>query len=187
MSIMEVLLLGAALSMDAFAVSVCKGLCLKKPTLGQCAAAGTWFGAFQALMPAIGYLLGSTLISYIDRYVPWIALILLGAIGINMIKEAFGGEEEDASGASMAPKAMLPLAVATSIDALAAGLTLALLDVNVILSCLLIGMTTFLFSFFGVKLGAVFGTRYEKGSRIAGGAILILLGIKIFLEHMGWL
>ncbi|MBO4360825.1 MAG: manganese efflux pump [Eubacteriaceae bacterium] len=186
MNILEVLFLGAALSMDAFAVSVCKGLCIKKPTAAQCAAAGLWFGGFQALMPAAGYILGAALTSRIDRYVPWIALILLGGIGSNMIREAFSGEEES-SEASMAPKTMLPLAVATSIDALAAGLTLALLEVNVSVSCLIIGMTTFLFSFFGVKLGSVFGTRWEKGSRIAGGAILILLGIKIFLEHMGWL
>ncbi|MBR2780581.1 MAG: manganese efflux pump [Eubacteriaceae bacterium] len=186
MSILEVLFLGAALSMDAFAVSVCKGLCLRKPTAAQCALAGIWFGSFQALMPAAGYLLGSALTEYIGRFVPWIALVLLGAIGGNMIKEAFG-DGEDSSGASMAPKVMLPLAVATSIDALAAGLTLALLKVNVFASCLMIGLTTFTFSFFGVKLGAVFGNRYEKGSRIAGGAILILIGIKIFLEHMGWL
>ena len=183
MSFTEVLLLAVALSMDAFAVAVCKGLSMKNAGVRESATVGAWFGSFQALMPAIGYLLGSAFLSCISRYDHWIVLILLSAIGINMIREALSEEEKQDDSVSF--RKMLPLAVATSIDALAAGLTFVLLGAEIISSCLTIGITTFVLSFIGVKLGAVFGEKYQKGAQIAGGAVLIILGLRIFLEHMG--
>ena len=185
MGILELLLLAVGLAMDAFAVAICKGLAMERITLKEMAVVGLWFGAFQGLMPALGWLLGSAFEQYIVAFDHWVAFILLGLIGFNMIREALDREEEHADG-SLAFRTMLVLAVATSIDALAVGISLAMAgDVNIWLSILLIGLTTFSFSALGVKIGNVFGSRFEKKAQIAGGIILILLGLKILLEHLG--
>ena len=184
MGVMELLLLAVGLSMDAFAVSVCKGLALGKPKLWQMAAVGAWFGGFQALMPLLGYLLGSTFQQYIQSVDHWIAFGLLGFIGVNRIHESRGGEEEGQS-ASLHWRPMLLMAVATSIDALAVGITFAFLQVNVILAVTAIGLVTFLFSGFGVRVGGVFGERWRGRAELCGGVILILLGLDILLEHLG--
>lgn len=192
MGIVELLLLALALSMDAFAVSLCKGLCMKKATFKAGAICGLWFGGFQALMPLIGYFLGSLFSDVITKISPWIAFVLLVLIGANMLKEAFTKEEcEDCEKLDLSFKAMFVMAVATSIDALAVGISLAMTGVpvwgkgNIFLAVALIGVITFSLSAAGVKLGSVFGSRYEKKARIAGGVILILLGVKILLEHFG--
>lgn len=187
MSFAELFVLAIGLSMDAFAVSICKGLALRKLTIKECGLAGIWFGGFQALMPTIGYFLGTHFTKYIVAFDHWIAFVLLGLIGINMIKEAYesGNECADCTNASMAPMEMLVLAVATSIDALAVGITLAFLNVNIIAAALFIGVTTFACSACGVKIGHVFGTRYKAKAEFSGGLILILIGLKILLEHLG--
>ncbi len=177
-------LIAVGLSMDAFAVSVCKGLAMEKAPLKKAAVAGAWFGSFQALMPLIGYLLGSRFEKYITRIDHWIAFILLALIGINMIKEAFSKEEEKAS-STMYFKEMFLLAVATSIDALAVGITFAFLRVDILPAVSLIGITTFLLSIAGVKAGNLFGSRYKSKAELAGGILLILMGTKILLEHLG--
>ncbi len=184
MGFVELFLLAVGLSMDAFAVSICKGLAMEKVTLKQMLIVGAWFGVFQALMPTIGYFLGATFQQYITAIDHWIAFFLLGLIGGNMIREAVSGEEETAD-ASLGFRTMLVLAVATSIDALAVGITFAFLIVNLLRAVLLIGVTTFLISLVGVKLGSIFGNRYQAKAELAGGIILILLGIKILLEHLG--
>ena len=186
MGIGELFLLAVGLSMDAFAVSVCKGLAMKKATLKAEATCGLWFGGFQALMPVTGFFLGSLFAEAIEAFDHWVAFVLLGIIGGNMIKEAVSPDEERASG-SLAWKGMLLMAIATSIDALAVGITFAFLDVNVPFAVLFIGVTTFLLSAVGVKVGSVFGTRYKARAELAGGVILILLGLKILAEHMGWI
>ena len=192
MGIVELLLLALALSMDAFAVSLCKGLCMKKATFKAGAICGLWFGGFQALMPLIGYFLGSLFSDVITKISPWIAFVLLVLIGANMLKEAFTKEEcESCEKLDLSFKAMFVMAVATSIDALAVGISLAMTGVpvwgkgNIFLAVALIGVITFSLSAAGVKIGSVFGSRYEKKARIAGGVILILLGVKILLEHFG--
>ncbi len=185
MSILEILLLGIGLSMDAFAVSICKGLSTKKLQFKHYLIIGAWFGGFQALMPTIGYFLGSTFEQYITAFDHWVAFVLLAAIGANMIKESFSREESETS-ASSAFKTMLLMALATSIDALAVGITFALLpDVNVPLAVCLIGITTFLCSAAGLRVGNLFGLRYKAKAELAGGIILILIGLKILLEHLG--
>ena len=185
MGIVELLLLAVGLSMDAFAVSLCKGLSVKKAGLKQCAVCGIWFGGFQALMPLIGYFLGSVFAEAIEAFDHWVAMGLLVIIGVNMLREAFSKEEEEVT-ADFSFKTMLILAIATSIDALAVGISLAMAgNVNIFTAVLLIGATTFLLSGAGVKIGNIFGSRYEKGAQITGGIILILLGIKILLEHLG--
>ena len=185
MSILEILLLGIGLSMDAFAVSICKGLSTKKLQFKHYLIIGAWFGGFQALMPTIGYFLGSTFEQYITAFDHWVAFVLLAAIGANMIKESFSREEPETS-ASFAFKTMLLMALATSIDALAVGITFALLpDVNVPLAVCLIGITTFLCSAAGLRVGNLFGLRYKAKAELAGGIILILIGLKILLEHLG--
>ena len=185
MSILEILLLGIGLSMDAFAVSICKGLSTKKLQFKHYLIIGAWFGGFQALMPTIGYFLGSTFEQYITAFDHWVAFVLLAAIGANMIKESFSREESETR-ASFAFKTMLLLALATSIDALAVGITFALLpDVNVPLAVCLIGITTFLCSAAGLRVGNLFGLRYKAKAELAGGIILILIGLKILLEHLG--
>ena len=169
--------------MDAFAVAVCKGLSVRKLRLKNYVSVGAWFGGFQALMPFIGYLLGSAFEKYIISIDHWIAFILLSLIGINMIKESFENEEEECS--SFAVRDMFPLAVATSIDALAIGVTFALLpDVNIGIAISFIGITTFIISALGVKIGNIFGAKYKSKAEIAGGVILIFMGIKILLEHL---
>ncbi len=184
MTLFNLFLIAVGLSMDAFAVSVCKGLAMVKAPLKKAAVAGAWFGSFQALMPLIGYLLGSRFEKYITRIDHWIAFILLALIGINMIKEAFSKEEEKAS-STMYFKEMFLLAVATSIDALAVGITFAFLRVDILPAVSLIGITTFLLSIAGVKAGNLFGSRYKSKAELAGGILLILMGTKILLEHLG--
>ena len=181
------LLLAVGLSMDACAVSICKGLAMKKATLKEGTVCGLWFGGFQALMPLIGFFLGSLFAEAIVAIDHWIALVLLCLIGINMLREAFEKEEECCcKEADLSVKTMFVMAVATSIDALAVGITLALAgNVNIFLAVALIGIITFVMSCAGVKIGNIFGSRFEKKAQLAGGIILILLGLKIFLEHMG--
>lgn len=170
--------------MDAFAVSICKGLSLGRTRLGHCVKAGVYFGGFQALMPLVGYLLGirfQVLIQSIDH---WIAFVLLFIIGFNMIREA---REEEECSAAMDFRAMLPLAVATSIDALAVGVTFAFLNVDIVPAVTFIGVVTFVMSAVGIKIGSAFGIRYKAKAEILGGAVLILMGLKILLEHLGFL
>lgn len=188
MGILELFIIALGLSMDAFAVAVCKGLCTKKVLAKHYITVGLWFGVFQALMPAIGYFLGSTFEKYINSFDHWIAFVLLSIIGANMLKEGFSREDESevCEVNSFALKAMLVLAIATSIDALAVGISFALLpDVNIIWAVSLIGIITFLLSMLGVKIGNVFGIKYKSRAEIAGGIILILMGLKILLEHLG--
>lgn len=172
--------------MDAFAVSVCKGLAMPKCTFKKAAIVGLWFGGFQALMPAIGYVLGAQFQEAIASIDHWIAFVLLALIGGNMIHEALDNDEEEAD-ASLDVKTMFLLAVATSIDALAIGITFAFLKVSIIPAVCFIGIVTFIISFAGVKIGNVFGARYKNKAEIVGGVILILLGLKILLEHLGFL
>ena len=186
MGFWELLLLAVGVSMDAFAVSVCKGLSMSKSGIKESAICGAWFGGFQALMPLIGFFLGTLFAEAIEAFDHWIAFGLLAVIGINMLKEAFEKEEEGCCGCDLSFRTMLVMAIATSIDALAVGISLAMAgDVNIWLSILLIGLTTFAFSGLGVKIGNVFGSRFEQKAQIAGGCILILLGLKILLEHLG--
>lgn len=186
MGLIELFLIAVGLSMDAFAVSVCKGLAMPKCTFKKAAIVGLWFGGFQALMPAIGYILGAQFQEAIASIDHWIAFVLLALIGGNMIHEALDNDEEEAD-ASLDVKAMFLLAVATSIDALAIGITFAFLKVNIIPAVCFIGIVTFIISFAGVKIGNVFGARYKNKAEIVGGVILILLGLKILLEHLGFL
>ena len=185
MSLTELFLLAIGLSMDAFAVSVCKGLSMQKLHPKHALIIGLYFGWFQALMPWTGYLLGIRFQGAIKAYDHWVAFILLGIIGFNMIKESLDQETESCD-ASVDAKTMLVLAVATSIDALAVGITFALLpDVNVPLAVCLIGITTFLCSAAGLRVGHLFGLRYKAKAELAGGILLILIGLKILLEHLG--
>lgn len=186
MGLIELFLIAVGLSMDAFAVSVCKGLAMPKCTFKKVAIVGLWFGGFQALMPAIGYILGAQFQETIASIDHWIAFVLLALIGGNMIHEALDNDEEEAD-ASLDVKTMFLLAVATSIDALAIGITFAFLKVNIIPAVCFIGIVTFIISFAGVKIGNVFGARYKNKAEIVGGVILILLGLKILLEHLGFL
>ena len=190
MGIGELLLLAVGVSMDAFAVSICKGLAMKKATLGACGTCGVWFGGFQALMPTIGFFLGTLFAEAIQAIDHWVAFVLLGIIGINMLKEAF--EKQEACGccqdqnADLSVKTMFLMPVATSIDALAVGISLAMAgNVNIFAAVVLIGLFTCGMSTMGVKVGNVFGSRFEKKAQLAGGIILILLGTKILLEHLG--
>ncbi len=188
MSVFTLFLIAVGLSMDAFAVAICKGLAVKKAGIKQMVLAGLWFGGFQALMPALGYLFGATLKSYVENYTHWIAFILLGCIGANMIKEAVSKKDdcEDCSSASMGMKEMFTLAVATSIDALLAGIGfLELAPKEVIIAVAFIGIITFVFSAAGIKIGNIFGVKFKKKAEIAGGVILILMGLKTLLEHYG--
>ena len=184
MGLGELLILAVGLSMDAFAVSICKGLSIRQLKLRQALIVGAWFGAFQALMPTVGWLLGSAFTDLIESVDHWVAFVLLSLIGGNMIREALSHEEEDAD-PSLAPLTMLLLAVATSIDALAVGITFAFLRVDILPAVTLIGVCTFLISAAGVKIGNVFGSRYKSKAELAGGAVLVLIGVKILLEHLG--
>ena len=188
MGFVELFLLGVGLSMDAFAVSVCKGLAMKKATLKSQMTCGLWFGGFQALMPLIGFFLGALFADAIKSFDHWIAFGLLVLIGANMLKEALEQECDccENQDADMSVKTMFVMAVATSIDALAVGISLAMAgDVNIWAAVALIGVTTCVLSALGVKIGNIFGSRYEKKAEFAGGVILILLGLKILLEHLG--
>ncbi len=185
MTLLEMILLGVGLAMDAFAVSVCKGLATGKVTLKHIALAGLWFGGFQGFMPLLGYLLGSTFGSYISSIDHFVAFALLGVIGANMIKESFEKEENEGN-CSFACRVMLAAAVATSIDALAVGVTFYNMSfLRVLMAVLIIGVITFLCSAAGIKMGSVFGGKYQNKAQFAGGAILILLGLKILLEGIG--
>lgn len=194
MGIVELLLLAVGLSMDAFAVSVCKGLAMRKITLKSAMICGVWFGGFQGMMPMIGYLLGAQFAGYVSTITPWIAFILLSLIGGNMVRESLSKKEEKPD-ASLNMKNMFLLAVATSIDALAIGVTFACVPVriitdigvlyNTVFAVIIIGITTFLLSCIGVKIGNVFGTKYKNKAEFAGGIILIGLGIKILLDYFG--
>lgn len=186
MSLIELFLIAVGLSMDAFAVSVCKGLATRKISVKHLFIVGAWFGGFQALMPTIGYLLGSTFQSYITSFDHWIAFVLLSFIGGNMIHESLGKEDEHSSDSSFTIKTMFILAIATSIDALAVGITFALLpNVNIAAAVIFIGAVTFILSGIGLKVGSIFGLKYKAKAEFAGGLILILIGIKILLEHLG--
>ena len=191
MSVGALLLLAVGVSMDAFAVSICKGLAMKRVTPGVMAIVGGWFGGFQALMPMIGFFLGTMFASAIEAIDHWVAFGLLAIIGINMLKEAMEKQEEccccaDEHNADLGVRTMFVMAVATSIDALAVGISLAMAgDVNIWLSVALIGATTFSFSAAGVKIGSLFGGAFEKKAQLVGGLILVLIGLKILLEHLG--
>lgn len=189
MSLYELFIIAVGLSMDAFAVAICKGLSVQKAKLNHMAITGLYFGLFQAGMPLIGYFVGKQFSSYITRFDHWIAFILLGLIGANMIRESLSKEDEEKccnENSSFGFRAMLPMAVATSIDALAVGVSFALLpDVKIVPAVSFIGITTFIFSFAGVKIGNVFGARFKSKAEFAGGVILILMGLKILLEHLG--
>lgn len=194
MGIIELLFLAVGLSMDAFAVAVCKGLAMSKISFKKVLICGLWFGGFQALMPFIGYILGVQFTSYVESITPWIAFVLLVLIGGNMLKEALSNEDEEAN-ADLNVKTMFLLAVATSIDALAVGVTFACVPVNILpmmngfintfIGVIIIGLTTFSLSCVGVKIGNVFGTKYKNKAEIVGGVILICIGLKILLQHLG--
>lgn len=183
MGFVEIVLIAVGLAMDAFAVSICKGLSFKKMDWKKAGIVGLYFGGFQGLMPVIGYLLGIGFESKIKSVDHWIAFVLLSFIGINMIKEAFGDKEETDDKVDF--KSMIVLAIATSIDALAIGVTFAFLSVNIAFAVVTIALLTFIISMIGVKIGNVFGDKYQAKAEIAGGIILILLGLKILLEHLG--
>lgn len=184
MSLADLFIIAVGLSMDAFAVSICKGLSVRKMQLRHALICGVWFGAFQALMPLLGYWLGSGFAGLIGSFGHWVAFVLLALIGANMVRESFGGEEEEVT-PDFSPKAMLPLAVATSIDALAVGVSFAAIGTDIVAAVCFIGIITFLLSAAGVKIGNLFGTRYKAAAERAGGVVLILMGLKILLEGLG--
>lgn len=184
MGLVELFILAVGLSMDAFAVSICKGLSLCRIQPKHMCIAGAWFGGFQALMPLIGYFLGSVFSEIITKYDHWVAFILLAIIGGNMIKESLE-KDADSCDASMTMKSMFLLAIATSIDALAVGVTFAFLDVNIVPAVTFIGVVTFVCSAIGVKIGSIFGTKYKSKAELFGGIVLIIIGLKIFLEGFG--
>lgn len=184
MGTLELILLSVGLAMDAFAVSVCKGLALQKIRIKHMLICGAWFGGFQALMPLLGWLLGSRFSRYIEKFDHWIAFILLALIGANMIREAVSGKEEDVD-SSLKFGEMFLMAVATSIDALAVGVSFAFLNVSIVPAVTCIGVITFVISAIGVKIGSIFGARYKARAEIAGGVILIIIGLRILLQHLG--
>lgn len=181
MSIIDLVIIAFGLSMDAFAVSICKGLSVQRVNLRHMTIAGSWFGGFQALMPLLGYFLGSQFEQYIVQWDHWIAFVFLGVIGANMIKE---GMQEDCPVGNFSARSMLPLALATSIDAMVIGITLAFLHINIWFAVAIIGIITFLMSSAGVKLGHRFGENYRSISQRLGGIILILMGLKILIQHL---
>lgn len=186
MEYLSVLLIAVGLAMDAFAVAICKGLAMRKPGVKVILVIGLWFGFFQAVMPVIGYLLGSSFYSYISEYDHWIAFALLALIGANMIREALSGEEEGVDD-SIGFRTMLVLAIATSIDALAVGISLAMTGDYIVQSAVMIGVVTFLISAAGVKMGSLVGDRFGSRAELVGGVILILIGLRILLDHLGLL
>lgn len=188
MSLWDLFVIAVALSMDAFAVSICKGLSVCRLEKRHMLSAGLWFGAFQGLMPLAGYLLGVNFRGLITSIDHWIAFVLLGFIGFNMVREALGSEGDACDcNASFAFREMLTLAVATSIDALAVGVTFAFLQVDIVPAVSFIGVITFVLSMIGIKIGNVFGARYKKKAELFGGVVLIGMGLKILLEHLGFL
>lgn len=185
MGVGELLMISVGVSMDAFAIAICKGLSVERVEKRHLLSAGLWFGGAQALMPLLGYFLGSRFRQVIENVDHWIAFLLLALIGANMIRES--REKVKHLDASFSPGAMFPLAIADSIDALAVGVSFAFLNVPILPAVLLIGLTTFAFSVAGVKVGNRFGARYKSRAELAGGIILILMGVSILLEHTGWL
>ena len=189
MGFIELLLIGVGLSIDAFAVSICQGISMTKIKWGHALTVGLYFGGFQALMPFTGWMLGSQFAGRIQQYDHWVAFVLLLLIGGNMIREALSGEEDEAEdaaiGAGLDHKKLFLMAIATSIDALAVGVTFAFLDTAILPAIGIIGTTTFFISVAGVVVGCWFGARYKKRAEITGGVILVLLGVKILLEHLG--
>ena len=186
MSLLTLFITAVGLSMDAFAVAICKGLAMKKLSWKKALIIGLWFGGFQALMPTAGYLLGTRFESYVTAIDHWIAFVLLVLIGANMVKESFSKEEES-SNDSVDFKTMFLLAIATRIEALAVGVTYAFLQVRIVPAVSFIGIITFTLSIVGVKIGNVFGLKYKSKAELTGGIILIVMGIKILLEHLGLL
>ena len=180
MSLFDLIMIGISLSMDALAVSICKGLSVRKVQLSHALICGAWCGAFQAIMPSVGYFLGSRFEHLLYRGGPWVAFILLAVIGVNMVRESFGGDETVDN--DFSAKAMLPLAVATSIDAFAVGVGFAAMEANIVVAALLIGCTTFTLSAIGVKVGAAFGDKYRAVSERIGGLVLILIGLKTLIQ-----
>lgn len=189
--LVEFLLLGVGLAMDAFAVSICKGLAMRKVNKKQAVVIALFFGGFQAIMPIVGWFLCKGFQNYIEAFDHWIAFALLAFIGMKMIIETLSEKEEDVVVEKIDPpldmKEMLMLAIATSIDALAVGISLAALDRPIVESATIIGVVTFIISIVGVYIGNFFGNRYKKRAELAGGIILVLIGVKILCEHMGWI
>ena len=183
MGVIELLLIALGLSMDAFAVSVGKGLSVQKINPRHSLSVGVWFGGFQALMPLIGYFLGVSFASLVESFDHWIAFILLGIIGFNMIREALSNDECEAAHPDFSARTMLMMAIATSIDALAVGVSFAFLHIDIWSAASIIGVTTFILSIVGLRIGNIFGCRYKSKAEFAGGAILMVMGIKILIEH----
>ena len=183
MSFIDLVIIAVSLSMDAFAVSICKGLSVQRVTLKHALLCGVWFGAGQALFPLAGYVLGSTAAGMMNKVGPWIAFILLALIGGNLVRESFG--EDEALDDDFSAKAMLPLTVADSIDAFAAGVGFAAIDVSIVPAVLLIGIITCVLSALGVKVGALFGARYRAPAERIGGIVLIIMGLKTLLSGLG--
>lgn len=184
MSLLELFLIAVGLSMDAFAVSICKGLSIGKINVKQMCIAGVWFGSFQAFMPAVGYFCGSLFADFVASVSHWIAFALLVFIGGNMIRESFDKNEE-CSDVSMDIKTMFLLAVATSIDALAVGVSFAFMKVHILWAVLFIGVITFVLSGVGMKVGSLFGSKYKSKAELAGGTVLVVIGLKTLLEGLG--
>ena len=188
MTLPDLILIAVGLSMDAFAVSICKGLSVRRVSARHALLCGVWFGGFQALMPLLGFFLGDRFATLLTRFGPWIAFVLLALIGGNMVREALSPEEEETACAvdqKLDYKQLFLMAIATSIDALAVGVTFAFLEVSILPAISIIGCTTFVLSIVGVAVGNFFGARYKKRAELSGGIILILLGAKILLEHLG--
>lgn len=185
MGLAELILVAVGLSMDAFAVALCKGLCMQRLDKREGLTIALFFGGFQAIMPLIGWVLGKQFESYISAFDHWVAFVLLGFIGINMLKEAFSKEEEACACTKTSLKELFTLAVATSIDALAVGITFAFFKVDILPAVSIIGIITFALSFVGVAVGNRFGLKYQKKAQLAGGGVLVLMGFKILLEHLG--
>lgn len=184
MSLLEIALIGVGLAMDAFAVSICKGLAMKKMNYQKAFIIALFFGGFQALMPTLGYLLGNAFASKIAAIDHWIAFILLAMIGINMIKEALSKEADECVDETLRLRDLTMLAIATSVDALAVGITFAFFNVSIVLSTTIIGIITFVICVIGVKVGHVFGEKYKSKAELAGGIILIVMGCKILIDHL---
>lgn len=184
MGLWELFVIALGLSMDAFAVSICKGLSVGTCKVKHMLVCGLYFGAFQGLMPLFGYLLGAQFETLVSSVAPYIAFALLAFIGFNMIRESRGGDDEDEASADFSVKAMVPLAVATSIDALAVGVSFAFLQVDIVPAVAFIGVTTFVCCVAGVKVGSIFGSRYKSRAECFGGIVLIVMGLKILLEHL---
>ena len=183
MSYIEIIIIAIGLAMDAFAVSICKGLSVGRIRARHAVSVGAWFGGFQALMPLLGYALGISFASIVENIDHWIAFILLGIIGFNMIREALSDDECEAMHPDFSARSMLMMAIATSIDALAVGVSFAFLHIDIWSAAAIIGVTTFILSVVGLRIGNIFGCRYKSKAELAGGAILMIMGVKIVVEH----